>query len=39
VPGVRSQDLDAAEPAAGGELGRHGDMRWIGVDADHPPAR
>jgi hypothetical protein len=39
MAGVGVYDLHTGQAAAGGELGRHGDMRWIGVHADHAAAR
>jgi hypothetical protein len=38
VPGVAGHDLDVAQGKLRYELGGHGEVRWIGVNADDPPA-
>ncbi len=38
-PGVCGHDLHAAQPPPGGELGGHGGMRRVGVQADNPASR
>ena len=39
VARVRENQLDVIQPPAGDELRRHRDMRRVGIQPDHQPAR